>query len=94
MRSVHRVLLWRVALGVSVWRTAFVNVGSAYRRTMIGGARVVVKGGFSGICRRTQDGGIPAYAGMTGGGGNGGMRGGIRRDWWTRIGERKGAGAQ
>ena len=69
MRSVHRVLLWRaafgrVALGRAVWRAAFGHVGSAYRHTMIWDARVVVKGGFSGICRRTQE-GIPAYAGMT-----------------------------
>ena len=62
MRSVHRVLLWRVALGRAVWRAAFVYVGSAYQHTMIGGVFGVVKGGFS------QDGWIPAYAGMTGGG--------------------------
>ena len=42
---------------------------------MIGGVFGVVKGGFSGIRRWTQDGGIPAYAGMTGGGdGNGGTQ--------------------
>ena len=69
------MLLWRAAFGraaswVSVWRAAFVHVGSAYRRTMIRGVLAVVKGGFSGICRRMQEGGIPAYAGMTGGGGN------------------------
>ena len=64
---------WRAALGVSVWRAVFVHVGSAYRCTMIRGVFGVVKGGFSGICRRMQEGGIPAYAGMTGGGGNGGM---------------------
>ena len=63
------MLLWRaafgrVALGRAVWRAAFGHVGSAYRHTMIWDARVVVKGGFSGICRRTQE-GIPAYAGMT-----------------------------
>ena len=58
MRSVHWVFLWRAALG---------HVGSAYRHTMIGGLFGVVKGGFWGICRRTQEGGIPAYAGMTGG---------------------------
>ena len=63
------MLLWRVALGVAVWRAAFGHVGSAYRRTMIRGVFGVVKGGFSGICRWTQGGGIPAYAGMTGGGG-------------------------
>ena len=61
------MLLWRVALGRAVWRAAFVHVGLAYRHTMIGGVFGVVKGGFSGICRRTQEGGIPAYAGMTGG---------------------------
>ena len=48
---------------------------------MIGGVFGVVKGGFSGIRRRTQEGGIPAYAGMTGGGvGYGVMGGGIWRD--------------
>ena len=56
-----------------LWRGAFVHVGSAYRRIMIRGLFGVVKGGFSGICRRTHDGGggggIPAYAGMTGQGG-------------------------
>ena len=62
MSSVHRVLLWRAAFG----RAVFVHVGSAYSRTMIRGVFGVVKGGFSRICRRTQDGGIPAYAGMTG----------------------------
>ena len=36
------MLLWR-----AVWRAAFVHVGSAYRRTMIGGVFGVVKGGFS-----------------------------------------------
>ena len=51
-----------------LWRASFVHVGSAYRHTMIGGLFGVVKGGFSGICRRTHDGGIPAYAGMTAGG--------------------------
>ena len=43
------MLLWRVAFGVSVWRAAFVHVGSAYSRTMIRGEFGVVKGGFSGI---------------------------------------------
>ena len=47
MRRVHRVLLWRVALGRAVWRAAFVHVGSAYWRIMIRGACAVVKGGFS-----------------------------------------------
>ena len=73
------MLLWRaafggVALGRAVWRAAFGHVGSAYRRTMILGVCAVVKGGFWGICRRTQEGGIPAYAGMTGGGGGMGRR--------------------
>ena len=53
------MLLWRVALGVSVWRAAFVHVGSAYRRTMIGGVFGVVKGGFPRIRRWTQEGGFP-----------------------------------
>ena len=45
-----------------LWRAVFVHVGSAYRRTMIGGVFGVVKGGFSsGFAGR----GIPAYAGMT-----------------------------
>ena len=58
------MLLWRAALGRAVWRAAFVHVGSAYRRTMIGGVFGVVKGVFSsGFAGR----GIPAYAGMTGG---------------------------
>ena len=39
----------RAALWVSVWRGAFVHVGSTYRRTMIGDVFGVVKGGFSGI---------------------------------------------
>ena len=44
------MLLWRrAALGVSVWHAAFGHVGSAYRRTMIGGVSAVVKGGFWGI---------------------------------------------
>ena len=73
---------WCAALGVSVWRAIFVHVGSAYRRTMIGDVFGVVKGGFWGIRRRMQEGGIPAYAGMTGwgngnGGGYDGMEGGI-----------------
>ena len=69
------MLLLRAALGRAVWRGVFWHVGSAYQRTMIGGLFGVVKGGFSGICRRTQEGGIPAYAGMTGGGGgNGGTQ--------------------
>ena len=76
------MLLWRAALGRAVWRAAFLHVGSAYQRYMIRGVCAVVKGGFSGICRRTQEGGIPAYAGMTwrrgvgmtGGGGNGGTQ--------------------
>ena len=50
-----------------LWRAVFVHVGSAYRHYMIGGVFGVVKGGFSRIRRRIQDGGIPAYAGMTGG---------------------------
>ena len=41
------MLLWRVALWVSVWRAAFVHVGSTYSCTMIGGVFGVVKGGFS-----------------------------------------------
>jgi len=56
------VWLWGVLFGVRLSGM----FGSAYRRYMIRGARVVVKGGFSGIRRRTQEGGIPAYAGMTG----------------------------
>ena len=48
-----------------LWRAAFGHVGSAYQCYMIGDVSAVVKGGFSGICRRTQEGGIPAYAGMT-----------------------------
>ena len=59
MRSVHRVLLWRAALGRAVWRAALVHVGSAYRLTMIGGVFGVVKGGFPRIRRRTQGGGFP-----------------------------------
>ena len=54
-----------------LWRAVFGHVGSAYWHYMIGGVFGVVKGGFSGICRRMQEGRIPAYAGMTGGGGNG-----------------------
>ena len=55
------MLLWRAALGY---------VGSAYWHYMIGGVFGVVKGGFSsGFAGR----GIPAYAGMTGGGGCDGM---------------------
>ena len=73
MGGVHRVLLWRGALGVSVCGAAFVHVGSAYGRTMIRGVFTVVKGGFSGIRCRMQ-GRIPAYAGMTGGGVNGGTQ--------------------
>ena len=46
MRSVHWVFLWRAVLGVSVWRAAFVHVGSAYRHYMIGDVLAVVKGGF------------------------------------------------
>ena len=70
------MLLWRAALGrvasgVSVWRAAFVHVGSAYSRTMIGGLFGVVKGGFWGICRRTQDGGDSRLRGNDGGGGAG-----------------------
>ena len=49
-----------------LWRAAFWHVGTAYSRTMIRGAFAVVKGGFS---RVSHDGGIPAYAGMTGGDG-------------------------
>ena len=56
---------WRAALGRAVWRAAFGHVGSACRYYMIGGVFGVVKGGFWGIRRRMQDGGIPAYAGMT-----------------------------
>ena len=61
------MLLWRVALGRAVWRAVFGHVGSAYWHYMIGGVFGVVKGGFSRIYRRTQEGGIPAYAGMAGG---------------------------
>ena len=43
------MLLWRAALGVSVWRAAFWHVGSASRHTMIGGMLAVVKGGFSRV---------------------------------------------
>ena len=107
-----RAVLGRVALGRAVWRAAFGYVGSAYRHYMIGGVFGVVKGGFSGICRRTAGGGdsrlrgndgrgagmagwgdgnggtqrrkdamkrrwgIPAYAGMTGGGVGYGVMGG------------------
>ena len=49
------MLLLRAALG----RAVFVHVGSAYRRTMIGGVCAVVKGGFWGIRRLTQEGGFP-----------------------------------
>ena len=49
-----------------LWSVAFCHVGSAYSRTMIRGVFGVVKGGFSRIRRRMQEGGIPAYAGMTG----------------------------
>ena len=56
------MFLWRAVC----WRAAFGHVGSAYRHHMIRGVFGVVKGGFSGIRRRMQDGGIPAYAGMTG----------------------------
>ena len=52
MRSVHRVFFQRAALWVSVWCAVFWHVGSAYWRTMIRGVFGVVKGGFSGICRR------------------------------------------
>ena len=38
------------------WRAAFGHVGSAYQRTMIRGVFGVVKGGFAGICRWTQEG--------------------------------------
>ena len=41
------MLLWRAASWVSVWRAAFVHVGSAYRHTMIGGVFGVVKGEFT-----------------------------------------------
>ena len=47
------MLLWRVALGRAVWRAAFVHVVSAYSRTMIRRARVVVKGGFSRVSHPT-----------------------------------------
>ena len=50
------MLLLRAALGGAVWRAAFVHVGSAYRRTMIGGLFGVVKGGFRQV---SQDGGFP-----------------------------------
>ena len=49
------MLLWRAALGVSVWRVVFWHVGSAYWGTMIGGVFGVVKGGFREYvvgCRR------------------------------------------
>ena len=60
------MFLLRAALGVSVWRAAFVHVGSAYWHYMIRGVFGVVKGGFSsGFAGRE----IPAYAGMTGWGG-------------------------
>ena len=64
------MLLWRAVLGVSVWRAAFGHVGSAYRRYMIRGVFGVVKGGFSGICRRTQDRGDSRLRGNDGGSGN------------------------
>ena len=54
------MLLWRAALGRLV--SVDVVVVLAYRRTMIGGVFGVVKGGFRPV---SQDGGIPAYAGMT-----------------------------
>ena len=43
------MLLWRAVLWVSVCGAAFVHVGSAYQRTMIGGVFRVVKGGFSRV---------------------------------------------
>ena len=87
------MLLWRVALGRAVWRAAFVHVGSAYWRTMIRGVFAVVKGGFSRIRRRIQDGGIPAYAGMTGGGtGHDVMGGNDGREPGTASDGRTGAG--
>jgi len=43
------VFLWRAVSGVSVWRAAFVHVGSAYWHYMIGGVFAVVKGGFSRV---------------------------------------------
>ena len=64
--TAHWVFHWRGALGVSVWRAAFVHVGSAYRRYMIRGVLAVVKGGFSGICRWTQDGGDSRLRGNDG----------------------------
>ena len=61
------MLLWRVALGRVVVLV--------YWRTMIGGMLAVVKGGFSGICRRTQDGGDSRLRGNDGvGDGNGGTQ--------------------
>ena len=49
------MFLWRAVC----WRVAFVHVGSAYQHTMIGDVFAVVKGGFSRIRRRMQDGGFP-----------------------------------
>ena len=65
------MLLWRAAFGraalwVSVWRAAFWHVGSAYRHYMIRGVFGVVKGGFSGICRRTAGGGDSRLRGNDG----------------------------
>ena len=49
MRSVHWVFFLHAALWVSVWRAAFVHVGSVSRHIMIGGLFAVVKGDFHGL---------------------------------------------
>ena len=61
------MFLWRAASGRAVWRAVFVHVGSAYWHYMIRGVFGVVKGGFSGICRRTA-GGDSRLRGNDGGG--------------------------
>ena len=53
------MLLWRAALGRAVWRAVFGHVVSAYWHYMIGDVFGVVKGGFSRIRRRMQEGGFP-----------------------------------
>ena len=48
------MLLWRAALGVSRFGRCRCRFGLSVHY-MIGGVFGVVKGGFSGICRRMQD---------------------------------------
>ena len=69
------MFFWRAALGRAVWRAAFVHVGSAYWRYMIRGVFGIVKGGFSRIRRRMQDGGDSRLRGNDGVGA--GMTGGV-----------------